>query len=97
MKVDSNRPPESQGPNRTGLQKAAAPTAQEKAAQAPKPAPADKVDISGRGREAADIAAAANQLPDVREAKVREIKQAVESGTYRVDPMKVAESILKEL
>jgi flagellar biosynthesis anti-sigma factor FlgM len=40
---------------------------------------------------------AVNQLPEVREAKVREIKQRVDAGTYTVDPRRVAEKILKEI
>jgi len=40
---------------------------------------------------------AVNGLPDVREARVQEIKKSVDAGTYTVDPRKVAEKMLKYL
>jgi flagellar biosynthesis anti-sigma factor FlgM len=52
---------------------------------------------SGRSKEVSDLVAAISLLPEVREAKVRELKKAVDSGTYQVDPGKVAECILKEV
>lgn len=55
------------------------------------------MDISGKSREIADIMAAINQLPDVRDARVQEIKQSVEAGTYTVDPRKIAERMIKGL
>jgi flagellar biosynthesis anti-sigma factor FlgM len=40
---------------------------------------------------------AINQLPEVRDAKVRKIKMSVDAGTYIVDPRKVAEKMMKYL
>jgi flagellar biosynthesis anti-sigma factor FlgM len=53
------------------------------------------VDISTRRREIAGIMAAINLLPDVRYNKVREIKRRIETGTYTVDPCKVAEKMIE--
>lgn len=101
MKIESNKPPEGQAgrisQNVKNVPGSGAPAAPEKAAPAAKTNPADKVDISGKSREIADITAAVAQLPEVREAKVMEIKKAVDSGSYTVDPRKVAEQILKDL
>jgi len=45
----------------------------------------------------AAILDAINQLPDVREAKVRDIRRRIETGVYDVDSRKVAEKILGEM
>ncbi len=94
------KPPESQVPNRSAqnaqsVQKVTGAEQKEKAAQLKNATPADLVDIFGRSKEIADIMSAANQLPEVRDSKVQEIKQRVDAGTYAVDPRKVAELILK--
>jgi len=68
-----------------------------KTALAKKAAPLDRMDISGRSKKIAEITAALDRFPETRDARVQEIKQRVEAGTYSVDPHKVAESILKSL
>jgi negative regulator of flagellin synthesis FlgM len=35
-------------------------------------------------------------IPDVREDKVAELKEQVESGTYEIDAEKIAEKMLKD-
>jgi negative regulator of flagellin synthesis FlgM len=99
MKINTQQPPENQNTNRSiqNVQKPAGLEQADKAASAKQPAPADKVDISGRSREIADIMSSIEQLPDVRAQKVQELKQAVEAGTYSVDPQKVAERLLKDI
>ena len=102
MKINSSNTPENQSTNRSAqgaanVQKPADADQKNKVAQTKSAAPADRVNISGRSKEVADIMAQVNQLPDVREAKVQDIKQQVEAGTYKVDPQKVAESILKSI
>lgn len=105
MNISGNKPPEGQGPGRItpgpagpqASQKPQTAAAQDKPVPSQSTAPKDTVEISGRGREAAELTAAVNRLPDVREAKVQEIKQAVDAGSYQVDARKVAESILKEI
>jgi len=54
----------------------------------------DKIDISQKAKE---LAAAINQLPGIREDKVKTAKEAIEAGNYNVDTLKLAEKILKEL
>ncbi len=102
MNINSNKPPESKAPNRSTqtahtVQKTGSAEKGEKAAQPKNAAPADRVDISGRSKEVADIMAAVDQLPETRDARVQEIKQRVDAGTYTVDPRKVAESIIKSI
>jgi len=100
MNINSSKPPESQGQSRSAqnaqnIQKHAAVEQKHKAVPATNTP--DRVDISGRSKEIADIQSAVNQLPEVRNDKVQEIRKSVEAGTYTVDPSKVAESILKSI
>jgi negative regulator of flagellin synthesis FlgM len=102
MNINSSKPPESQGPDRSAqntqnLQKSTTAEQKEKTAPAKNAGSADRVDISGRSKEIADIMAAVNQLPDVRNDKVQAIKQSVDAGTYSVDAGKVASSIIKSI
>ena len=101
MKINGNKPPQSRGPERAApnTKNIASTDGAEKAAPASKtgPAPANKVELSGKSKELAAIVAAVNQLPEIREEKVQEVKQAVDNGTYKIDPRKVAEGILKEM
>jgi len=64
---------------------------------AERPAADDKISLSSSAKEIAELKKMIDQLPDVREEKVAAIKKAIESGTYNVDSMKVAEKILEEL
>lgn len=99
MNIQGNKPPEGQEISRSQVQnQKPAPSDQNTAsAKAPKGGKADRVDISRAGKEAADLMAAIKQMPDVREDKVREIRESVESGAYTADPRKIAEKLLNEL
>ncbi|NOY65773.1 MAG: flagellar biosynthesis anti-sigma factor FlgM [Nitrospirae bacterium] len=57
----------------------------------------DRVELSGKARELDALKKIINELPDVRARRVEEIKKAVESGNYTIDPNKVASKILEEL
>ena len=102
MNINSSKPPEGQGPSRSAqspqnVQKPANVDAKDNAAPAKSANPTDRVDISSRSKEIADILSAVNQLPDVRANKVQEIQKSVEAGTYTVDPSKIADKILKDI
>jgi negative regulator of flagellin synthesis FlgM len=56
----------------------------------------DKVALSGRGKDAAKAKGIANATPDVDEAKVARLKAAIQSGSYKVDADKVADSLVDE-
>lgn len=56
----------------------------------------EKVDLSARAKEVQRITKALDQLPDVREAKVQELKRQIDSGTYVVDSGKVAAKMVGE-
>lgn len=59
--------------------------------------PTDRIDISNRAKEIAELKSAIDRLPDVRSEKVSAIKNAIETGSYVVDPKKIVESLLKEI
>jgi negative regulator of flagellin synthesis FlgM len=101
MNIKSNKPPENKASNDSAqdtpaVYKTGNFEEGEKTAQAEK-APLDRMDLSGRSKKIADITSALDRFPETRDARVREIKQRVDAGTYSVDPHKVAESILKSL
>jgi negative regulator of flagellin synthesis FlgM len=99
MKIDPQKITESLVPKRDAqsIQKPPAAEQTDKAANVKNTTPADTVNISSKSKQIADIMSAINQLPDVRDSKVEEIKKNVDAGTYTVDPYKVAANILKEI
>jgi len=99
MNINSNKPLENQGPNRTtqSVPKATGGETKDSVVQARKVESADTVNISSQSKEIADIMSSVNQLPDVREQKVQDIKQRVDAGTYTIDPRKIADKLLSEL
>jgi negative regulator of flagellin synthesis FlgM len=65
--------------------------------QQPEKTTGDRISLSNGAREIAELKKMIDQLPEIREDKVAAIKKAIESGTYNVDSMKVAEKILEEI
>ena len=59
-------------------------------------APEEKVNLSTKARDIQQLRDAVNQLPDVREDKVREFKDQVDRGAYDVNGQKVAEKMVSE-
>ena len=57
-------------------------------------APAAKVAISARSRELHEALRAANAAPDVREDVVADVRARITSGSYRIDPERIARGIL---
>jgi len=54
----------------------------------------DRIELSVRGREIQQLDELIRSTPDVREAKVEQIRSAIESGTYNVKAEKIADKIL---
>ena len=54
----------------------------------------DRIELSVRSREIQHLDGLVRSTPDVREAKVEQIRSAVESGTYNVKAEKIADKIL---
>ncbi|MCG6552307.1 MAG: flagellar biosynthesis anti-sigma factor FlgM [Candidatus Magnetominusculus sp. LBB02] len=58
---------------------------------------ADSVSLSPNARAIDEMTRAIAQLPDVREAKVAEVKQSVDDGTYQINPSKIAGKMIDEI
>jgi negative regulator of flagellin synthesis FlgM len=59
-------------------------------------APEEKVNLSTKARDIQQLKDAVSQLPDVREDKVRELKDQVDRGAYDVNGQKIAEKMVSE-
>lgn len=55
--------------------------------------PEDKVSISTQSRDINVARGVIEDLPEIREARVAELKKAVDSGTYQVDAEKLADKL----
>ena len=56
----------------------------------------ERVDLSAEAKDFQRIKQILDETPDVREEKVRELKDRIESGNYAVDSGKVAAKMLGE-
>ncbi len=54
----------------------------------------DRIELSVRSREIQHVDELISSTPDIREARVEQIRGAVESGTYNVKAEKIADKIL---
>jgi negative regulator of flagellin synthesis FlgM len=64
-------------------------------AAAPAASTADQVTLTGSARTLQKLGDAIASTPVVNTAKVAAVKQAVQGGTYQVDPGKVADKIIQ--
>lgn len=65
-----------------------------KANKASKGSFSDKLEISQTGKDYRVAKQIISQTPEVREDKINEIKKQIESGTYNVDMIEVAEKLV---
>ena len=57
---------------------------------------ADSIHVANSPEQVASLVERANDLPDVRHERVEAIKQAIQSGKYRVSANEIAEAILRD-
>lgn len=57
----------------------------------------DSMEISDEARQIHNIAAGMEEVPDIREDRVQELRQQVQSGSYEVDAEQVADSMLEQI
>ncbi|HXJ85939.1 MAG TPA: flagellar biosynthesis anti-sigma factor FlgM [Candidatus Binatia bacterium] len=50
----------------------------------------DQAQLSGAHVQVTALAAQASQPPEIREERVQALRQTVDSGTYRLDPQRIA-------
>ncbi len=63
---------------------------------APVAAATEKVDISSRAKDIQAAKTLINNLPDIRDAKVQELKTQIEQGSYKIDSGKIAKKMVGE-
>lgn len=99
MKIQGRKPPDSNeiSINIQKVRNASGTDERNKVNATPLQRQVDRIEISSKGKEIASIIASLNILPEIREEKVQAIKEAVDSGTYKIDPLRVAEKMLGEL
>lgn len=97
MKIYNNKSNQLQDLAQQNLQKITKTEAKDAPKAQQKSAPSDRVDISGRAREIAELMSVINQMPDIRADKVAEIKKAIETGNYDINSLKIAQSLLEEI
>ncbi len=56
---------------------------------------ADSVSITPQAKQLSELQKKANEAPVVDQKKIAELKKAIASGDYKVDPQKLAASIAK--
>jgi len=56
----------------------------------------DKLNISERASEVGKLVDQIKELPDVREEKVKSLRDQVEAGTYKPSSESIADAILKD-
>lgn len=64
-------------------------------AQQAKPARQDSVSLTPQAQKMSELQKKGNDAPVVNQKKVDELKKAIESGEYKVNPEKLAASIAK--
>ncbi|HHW23083.1 MAG TPA: flagellar biosynthesis anti-sigma factor FlgM [Clostridiaceae bacterium] len=57
----------------------------------------DEFSISGTAKDFTNVMRILRQIPDIRQDRVNEIKQKIESGQYSVQASDVAEKIVESL
>lgn len=57
----------------------------------------DELKLSDEAREFQIALKALENTPDVREEKIEEIRQQIQSGTYEIDSKKIAEKMLRNI
>jgi len=55
----------------------------------------DRLELSVRSRENSHLDELIRSTPDVREARIGEVRASIESGTYNVKAEKIAEKIIE--
>jgi|GEM_PF-1834362 len=96
MEIYGNKPPDGKEIN-LSAQKVSQAQEQSKTAKSEKTQSTDKVEISEQGKKVAELMSAIEQLPEMRNEKVKAMKEAIESGNYHVDSLKIAQKLLNEL
>ncbi|MBF0343039.1 MAG: flagellar biosynthesis anti-sigma factor FlgM [Nitrospirae bacterium] len=99
MKIYGNKPPESKEPvsQTKKVDKTSAYTNSANVSSTEKVITSDKVNLSPRARDFEELKKAIDQLPEVREDKIKVLKESIENGTYSIDSKAIAAKMLQEI
>jgi len=100
MKIHGSQPPDGQEISRAAqnmMKNIGNSDAKDKVVSGPTPPQGDKVEISSKGKEVADLMAVINQMPAEREDKIKKVQESLAAGNYTIDPRKIAEKMLQEI
>jgi negative regulator of flagellin synthesis FlgM len=92
MKITDTKEAASQAIQQYNASKSVRPEARNSAA----PPPGEKVELSSDVKDLQYIKKAVDELPDVREDKVLDLKKQIQEGTYNVNGEKIAQKMLGE-
>ena len=56
----------------------------------------DKVSLSVKAKEINELKALISDLPDIRRDRINSVKNAIDTGNYNFDSMKIAQRIFEE-
>jgi negative regulator of flagellin synthesis FlgM len=56
----------------------------------------ERVDLSSKAKDIHKIKQDLEQIPEIREDKVNELKRQIENGSYAINPGKIADKMLEE-
>ena len=96
MKISGNKPPDSKDVYVKAPQGAKGDSVSQKGA-ADRVGVADRVEVSGKAAEIAELKGIISGMPDVRTDKVEAVTKSLANGTYRVDPGKIAGKMIDEI
>ncbi len=57
----------------------------------------DRMEISDEARQIHELAVQMEETPEIRQERVAELQQQVESGSYDIEPEQIAESMIEEM
>ena len=56
----------------------------------------DQIDVSSTGKEIGQLVERAKNLPSIRQERVAELRELIESGQYEVSSKSIADAILRD-
>jgi flagellar biosynthesis anti-sigma factor FlgM len=97
MRIDFNYTPE---PERSSKSAGLSSSANAQSQKSTQPAPSfreDQAQLSGAHAQVQALAAHASQLPEIRQARVESLRQAVLGGQYHPEPEQVAQALVDHM
>ncbi len=95
MNIHNNKPPDSQGVFLRSQKLEDEKTLKDKG-RVEGSTGSDRVNLSKRAKDIEEMRNFIGGLPETRESKIEEIREAIQSGTYQINSMGIAARMLEE-